>query len=89
METKTLREKVEELIQKVRPMLQMDGGDIELVDIKDKVVYVRLKGACYGCPASVMTLKLGVERYIKKEIPEIEAVESVQFSLLKEALYGL
>jgi len=77
MAEKTLKEKVDELIQKVRPMLQMDGGDIELVDVKDKIVYVRLKGACYGCPASVMTLKLGVERYIKNIIPEIEAVESV------------
>ncbi|WGI17200.1 NifU family protein [Methanonatronarchaeum sp. AMET-Sl] len=73
-----MKEKVEELIeQDIRPKLQMDGGDIELVDIKDKIVKVKLTGACAGCPMSQITLKNTVEQYLKSEIPEIESVESV------------
>jgi len=72
-----MREKVEKAIEKIRPFLQQDGGDIELVDVKDGVVTVKLKGACGCCPMSQMTLKNGVERALKEEIPEIVSVESV------------
>jgi len=71
-----MREKVEEAINKIRPMLQADGGDVELVDIQEGVVTVRLKGACAGCPMSQMTLKNGIEKLLKKEIPEVVSVES-------------
>ena len=68
---------VETAIQNVRPSLQADGGDIELVSVdEDGKVTVRLKGACSGCPMSQMTLKQGVETYLKKEIPEITEVVS-------------
>ena len=73
-----MKEKVEAAINKVRPMLQRDGGDVELVEIEDGVVRVRLQGACAGCPMSQMTLKNGIERFLKQEIPEIKSVESVQ-----------
>ncbi|RZN62965.1 NifU family protein [Methanonatronarchaeum sp. AMET6-2] len=73
-----MKEKVKSLIdQDIRPKLQMDGGDIELVDIEDKVVKVRLTGACAGCPMSQITLQNTVEQYLKSEVPEIESVESV------------
>lgn len=73
-----MREKVEEAINKIRPFLQQDGGDIELVDVTDDgVVKVKLKGACGSCPMSQMTLKNGVERALKEEIPEIVRVEAV------------
>ena len=72
-----MREKVEEALDKVRPALRADGGDVELVDVKDGVVNVRLTGACSGCPMSQMTLKMGIERLLKKEIPEIKEVVAV------------
>jgi len=72
-----MREKVEKAIEKIRPFLQQDGGDIELVDVADGVVKVKLKGACGCCPMAQMTLKNGVERALKEEIPEIIRVESV------------
>jgi Fe-S cluster biogenesis protein NfuA len=73
-----LKEKVETVLDKVRPMLQRDGGDVELVDVQDDgVVKVRLTGACSGCPMSTMTLKNAIEETIKKEIPEIKSVEQV------------
>ena len=71
-----MREKVEKAIAKIRPFLQQDGGDIELVDVTDGVVKVKLKGACGCCPMSQMTLKNGVERALKEEIPEIVRVEA-------------
>ena len=71
-----MKAKVEEALKKVRPMLQADGGDVELVDVQNGVVTVRLKGACGGCPMSQMTLKNGIERILKQEVPEIVAVES-------------
>ncbi len=71
------KEKIEELIERIRSGLKMDGGDIELVEIKDNVVYVRLKGACATCPMSTITLKNWVEANLKREIPEISAVEAV------------
>lgn len=73
-----MREKVEAALAKVRPMLQADGGDVELVDVLDNgIVQVRLQGACKGCPMSQMTLKNGIERVILKEIPEVKGVEAV------------
>jgi Fe-S cluster biogenesis protein NfuA len=72
-----MREKVEEILGKIRPTLQADGGDIELVDVIDGVVKVRLTGACAGCPMSTMTLKMGVERVLKEQIPEIKEVEAL------------
>lgn len=72
-----LREKVETALQQVRPNLQADGGDVELVDVVDGVVKVRLKGACHGCPMAAMTLQMGIERFLKKEVPEVAAVEGV------------
>ncbi|MCR4410233.1 MAG: NifU family protein [Candidatus Saccharicenans sp.] len=72
-----MKEKVEEVLNRIRPALQADGGDVELVDVVDGVVSVRLKGACGGCPMSQMTLKMGIERLLKKEIPEIKSVISV------------
>jgi Fe-S cluster biogenesis protein NfuA len=71
-----MKEKVEKALQKVRPMLQADGGDVELVDVQDGIVTVRLQGACGGCPMSQMTLKNGIERILKEEVPEVVSVES-------------
>jgi len=74
-----MKEKVSKVLEAIRPGLQMDGGDIELVSIEEGVVKVRLTGACSGCPMSMMTLQMGVERAIKREIPEVVKVESVPF----------
>jgi len=71
-----MKEKVQEALDKIRPMLQADGGDVELIDVEDGVVKVRLQGACAGCPMSQMTLKNGIEKVLKKEIPEVKSVES-------------
>lgn len=72
-----MREQVEEVLEKIRPMLMMDGGNIELVDVKDNEVFVRLVGACGMCPSSTMTLKMGVERALKEAIPSIKQVVAV------------
>ena len=72
-----MKEEVEAVINEIRPLLQGDGGDIELVGIEGGVVKVRLRGACAGCPGAQMTLKIAVERRIKAKVPEIERVESV------------
>jgi Fe-S cluster biogenesis protein NfuA len=73
-----MKEKVEQALAKIRPALQADGGDVELVDVgQDGTVKVRLKGACGGCPMSQLTLKMGIERILKKEVPEVTAVEAV------------
>ena len=73
-----IREKVEKSLQKIRKMLANDGGDVELVDVTTEgVVKVKLTGACAGCPMSTMTLKMGIERTLKADIPEIKSVESV------------
>jgi Fe-S cluster biogenesis protein NfuA len=75
---KTLQEQVEEVIGMIRPRLQNDGGDIELVGIDpDNTVRVRLQGACRGCPGAAMTLKMGVERLLKQQIPEVKQVVAV------------
>jgi Fe-S cluster biogenesis protein NfuA len=68
---------VEKALEKIRPMLQRDGGDIELVEVNDGVVKVRLTGACKGCPMSQMTLKQGVEKLLLKEIPGLKEVQAV------------
>ncbi|AOW00062.1 NiFu-like domain protein [Dehalococcoides mccartyi] len=67
-------EKVEAVLDKIRPALEADGGNVELVDVVDGVVKVKLVGACAGCPMSTMTLKNGIERILKREIPEIKEV---------------
>lgn len=71
-----MREKVESVLGRIRPALQNDGGDVELVDVTEEgIVRVRLKGACAGCPMSQMTLRNGIERILKQEIPEVKAVQ--------------
>jgi Fe-S cluster biogenesis protein NfuA len=71
--------KLETVLDKVRPAIQADGGDVELVNIReDNVVEVRLKGACNGCPMATLTLKAGIERIVKEEIPEVVEVISVK-----------
>ena len=72
-----MRDRVEQVINRIRPAVQMDGGDIELVAIGDGIVKLRLVGACHGCPSSMMTLKAGIERAIQAEVPEVKAVEAV------------
>ena len=67
-------EQVKQELEKIRPFLQMEGGDVEFVDIQDDVVRVRLKGMCANCPMSSMTLKHGIERKLKESIPEIKSV---------------
>lgn len=72
-----MKEKVKALLEQIRPALQADGGDVELVDIDNGVVTVRLQGACAGCPMSQMTLKNGIERILKEKIPAVKSVEGV------------
>jgi len=73
-----MKDKVQEAINQIRPGLQADGGDVELVDVgEDGVVKVRLVGACSGCAMSKMTLKMGIERFLKEKIPEVKEVISV------------
>jgi Fe-S cluster biogenesis protein NfuA len=72
-----MREKVEKALDKIRPSLMADGGNVELVDVQDGIVKVKLTGACGGCPMSQLTLKMGIERVLKQEIPEIRQVEAV------------
>jgi len=73
-----VKEKVEEVIEQIRPNLQADGGDIELVDVDDGIVKVRLTGACGSCPMSQMTLKMGVEKTLKEKISGIKEVLAVE-----------
>lgn len=73
-----MKERVQELLNKIRPSLQADGGDVELINIReDGVVEVRLKGACGSCPMATLTLKAGIERVMKEQIPEVKEVISV------------
>jgi Fe-S cluster biogenesis protein NfuA len=76
--SENIENKVKETLEEIKPKIQADGGDIELVAIENGVVKVRLKGACVGCPMSALTLKQGVESFIKKKIPQIKSVEAVQ-----------
>lgn len=73
-----MRDRVEHVINRIRPAVQMDGGDIELVDVTDGIVKLRLVGSCHGCPSSMMTLKAGIERAIQAEVPEVKSVEAVE-----------
>jgi len=74
-EEEVMKEKVEAALNKIRPALQADGGDVELIEVtSDGVVKVRLTGACRGCPMSQMTLKAGIEKVIKQEVPEVKEV---------------
>jgi Fe-S cluster biogenesis protein NfuA len=73
-----MKEKVQDAINRIRPNLQADGGDVALVDITDDgVVKVKLLGACHGCPMSQMTLKMGIQKYLVKEVPGVREVVSV------------
>lgn len=76
-EEKTFEERVKAVVEEVRPMLQADGGDCEVAGFDGHKVKVRLKGACAGCPGAMMTLKMGIERRLKQEIPEVEEVVPV------------
>jgi len=69
-----MRDAVEAVLEKIRPSLMRDGGNVELVDISDGVVKVKLTGACSGCPMSTLTLKMGIEQILKQEIPEVKEV---------------
>ncbi len=73
----TIEDRVQKALQELRPNLQADGGDIELLGVEKGVVKVKLKGACAGCPMSTMTIQWGVENFLKKKIPEIVKVEAV------------
>ena len=73
-----MRDKVEEALEKIRPSLQSDGGDVELVDVNDGTVKVRFIGACDGCPMAIMTLKMGIEQALKAAIPEVKEVVAVE-----------
>ena len=76
----TISQRVEDVIGTIRPLLQADGGDIEVVRVDEEtgVVSVRLQGACKGCPGAAMTLKMGVERHLKEKIPEVTELVSVE-----------
>jgi Fe-S cluster biogenesis protein NfuA len=76
--SEAIQKKVEAALAEIKPQIQADGGDIDLVAIENKTVKVRLRGACAGCPMSALTLKQGVERLIKARVPEIQSVEAVQ-----------
>jgi Fe-S cluster biogenesis protein NfuA len=72
-----VKDKVQSVLDNIRPSLRADGGDVELVDVKDGIVSVKLKGACAGCPMSTMTLKNGIERILKQELSDIKEVVAV------------
>ncbi|MBN1945850.1 MAG: NifU family protein [Bradymonadales bacterium] len=72
-----MRRKIQAILEEIRPALQADGGDVEFVDYADGIVQVKLTGACSGCPMSTWTLKAGIENRLRKELPEIKAVEQV------------
>lgn len=72
-----MREKVETVLAQIRPALQADGGDVELVDVSEGVVRLKLKGACSGCPMATITLQHGIERILKQQIPEVKEVIAV------------
>lgn len=76
--SKTVEQKVQEALAEIKPQIQADGGDIDLVAVENGTVKVRLRGACVGCPMATLTLKQGVERIIKSKVPEIRSVEAIQ-----------
>jgi len=75
----TIEQRVQDVVDHIRPLLQADGGDIELVSVDEEtgVVSVRLQGACKGCPSAAMTLKMGVERHVKEQVPQVKEVVAV------------
>ncbi len=73
----TLFEQVNDVLDTIRPALMADGGNVQLVEVKDGIVKLKLQGACHGCPMSQMTLKMGIERELKRQLPEISSVESI------------
>jgi len=73
-----MENEVRKTLERIRPMLQMDGGDVELVEVKDGIVKVKLKGACQGCPMSQLTIQHGIEQTLKKEVGGIKKVEAVE-----------
>ena len=75
---KSIQERVQEALDEIRPQIQMDGGDVELVAVEGQTVKVRLVGHCAGCPMSQMTLKNGIEAHLKSVVPEVQSVEAVQ-----------
>lgn len=73
-----IKTRVQEALDQIRPAIQMDGGDVELVDVtEDNIVQLRLMGACHGCPMSMLTLQAGIERIVKAHVPEIAGVEAI------------
>jgi Fe-S cluster biogenesis protein NfuA len=78
-EAPDLQHRVQQVLDNIRPYVQADGGDIELVDIVGGIVQIRLAGSCVGCMYSMMTLQAGVERMLKEQVPEVKAVEAVPF----------
>ncbi len=72
-----MKEQVKQFLEDIRPRLQADGGDVELVEVDGGTVKLRLQGACAGCPMSQITLKDGIERYLKEKVPGVETVENV------------
>ncbi len=77
--TQDIRTRVEQVLDSIRPYIQGDGGDIELIDVVDGIVQIRLAGACVGCMHSLMTLQAGVERLLREAVPEVKAVEAMPF----------
>jgi Fe-S cluster biogenesis protein NfuA len=74
----SVRQRVAAVLERIRPAIQSDGGDMELVDVTDEgIVRIRLMGACVGCPSSTITLQMGIERNLKEKVPEVVAVEQV------------
>lgn len=73
----SVHQKIESVLDTIRPNIQMDGGDIEFVNYEDGIVYIRMTGACVGCPASIFTLKMGIEQTLKEHIPDIVEVVPV------------
>jgi Fe-S cluster biogenesis protein NfuA len=76
--TESIEQKVQKTLDKIRPQIQADGGDIDFVSVENRTLKVRLRGTCAGCPMAAMTLKQGVEAMVKKEVPEILKVEAVE-----------
>jgi Fe-S cluster biogenesis protein NfuA len=76
--SQSIQKRVQEALDEIRPQIQADGGDVLLVSVEKQIVKVRLTGHCAGCPMSTMTLKNGIEAYVKQKIPEIKSVEAVQ-----------
>jgi len=72
-----MREDVERVLGEIRPRLQADGGDVDLVDVKDGVVSLRLKGACFGCPMATVTLQQGIAKLLKEQLPDVKEVVAV------------